>query len=39
LLYFSAVIERFGSIIGVCVQVLHDVCHVPVDEETVIQLE
>ncbi|XP_060607409.1 importin-11-like isoform X2 [Ruditapes philippinarum] len=35
----STVLELFGGIISVCVQVLHDVCRVPVDEETVIQLD
>ncbi|KAH3830258.1 hypothetical protein DPMN_103499 [Dreissena polymorpha] len=35
----SIVLEKFGSIISVCVQVLHDVCRVPVDEEAVIQLD
>ncbi|XP_052792511.1 importin-11-like [Mya arenaria] len=35
----SGVLEKFGSIVSVCVQVLHDVCRVPVDEETAIQLD
>ncbi|KAL4228026.1 Importin-11 [Mactra antiquata] len=33
------IFERFGSIMSICVQVLHDVCRVPVDEDTVIQLD
>ena len=39
LLFFSVVTENFGNIISVCVEVLHDVCRVPVDEEASIQLE
>lgn len=35
----SVVTENIGSIISVCVEVLHDVCRVPVDEEASIQLD
>lgn len=35
----NVVLQMFGSIISICVQVLHDVCRVPVDEETVVQLD
>ncbi|KAL3866114.1 hypothetical protein ACJMK2_043446 [Sinanodonta woodiana] len=35
----SAVCEMFASIINLCVQVLHDVCRVPVDEDPTIQID
>lgn len=36
---YELVLEHFGGIISICVQVLHDVCRVPVDEEAVVQLD
>ncbi|KAL5005534.1 hypothetical protein ScPMuIL_018990 [Solemya velum] len=35
----SPIVERFGSIINLCVEVLHDVCRIPVDEDTAVQLD
>lgn len=35
----STVMDKFAAIINICVEVLHDVTRIPVDEDTVLQMD